>query len=118
LDGAIRDQVGRDPGTDTEPIRFDDELRNPRGAMHGAAVYATLWLTAHARIAAGSGTSDATRPIDGRARFLRPVEATAVTLVSTIAHRSRRLVDVDAAIVVDGVEHATGRFTFALTPED
>jgi acyl-coenzyme A thioesterase PaaI-like protein len=115
LFGAVADGLADSAGI----LPVENALRNPRGSMHGAAVYAAL---AFAAIVAVSGPEpgpqgqpaaapDLPPILEGGVRYLRPVEDARVPIRAEVIHRSSRFVDVESRLGDDAEPLAVGRFS-------
>jgi acyl-coenzyme A thioesterase PaaI-like protein len=121
LFGAVADGLADPAGI----LLVDDALRNPRGSMHGAAVYTALAFAAI--VAASEPASEPAsrgRPapipataaiLEGGVRYLRPVGERRARIRADVVHRSSRLVDVESRLGDDAEPHAIGRFILIAT---
>jgi acyl-coenzyme A thioesterase PaaI-like protein len=102
-------------------VVVDHALRNPRGPLHGAAVYTAL---AFAAIVAASEPAsepasggratpgrDGPPILEGGVRYLRPVAEPRVRIQAVVVHRSSRLIDVESRLGEDAEPLAIGRFS-------
>ena len=94
-------------------LEIDAWLRNRHGPMHGAAVYCCLAIVA----LAAAGAPQPRSLVDSRVRYLRPIVEPDVLVEVTSLARSRRLVDIGAAVTsADGMPLAVASFVVAIDP--
>lgn len=114
------------------PVGLDPAWANRRGILHGAVGSATLAIAACRALMVGGAASRPAGPAavgpgplgaawpriaDGHVRFLRPVDAVALSLEVDVLRRSERSADVDVRAIVDRRPAILGRYLLAVPAE-
>lgn len=90
-----------------------DELKNPYGAVHGAALYAMADTGMGAALVAGLGDGERMATIEIKISYVRPVSDGTVTCETRVLNRGRSVAYLESEIESEGrlVARATGSFS-------
>lgn len=93
-------------------LAVTDDLMNPNGVVHGAALYAMADTGMGGAIYPGLDEGEESTTIEVTVRYFRPVRTGAVTCETEVLHRGGSVVHLASEVRHDGaaVAHAVGSF--------
>ena len=105
----------RGDGQSQVTLEVTDELRNPYGAVHGAAVYALADTGMGAALVSGLGEGERMATIEIKISYLRPVFEGSMTCETTVLNRGRSVAYLQSDVENEGrlVAQATGSFSIS-----
>jgi len=103
----------RGDGRSQTALEVTDELRNPYGAVHGAAVYALADTGMGAALVPGVDEGERVATIEIKISYLRPVFEGTMTCETTVLNRGRSVAYLQSDVENEGrlVAQATGSFS-------
>jgi acyl-CoA thioesterase len=120
LDGrhGFSDLIGlqvtkRDEGHSRTVLEATEELTNPYGVVHGAAIYAMADTGMGAALATSVGEDERMATIEIKISYLRPVIEGTLTCETTVLNRGRSVAYLESDVGNEGrlVAQATGSFS-------
>lgn len=105
----------RDDGHSRTVLEATEELTNPYGVVHGAAIYAMADTGMGAALATSVGEDERMATIEIKISYLRPVSRGTMICETTVLNRGRSVAYLESDVENEGrlVARATGSFSIS-----